>query len=61
MGFNLIFSANAYNIRTVSDTLYGLLKQGLHYYPQHISWLRLSGEYEFGKCNKTRIQNFQIC
>lgn len=48
--FLLNSSANAYNIRIVSDTLYGLLKQGLHYYPQHISWLRLSGEYEFGKC-----------
>lgn len=40
-------STSAYSIRAVAETLGNLLKQGLHYQPQHLAWLRLGGEYEF--------------
>lgn len=42
------YSATAYSIRTVSETLSHLIKQALSYYPQHIPWIRLNGELEFG-------------
>lgn len=40
-------STSAYSIRAVCETLANLLKQGLHYHPQHLAWLRLGGEFEF--------------
>lgn len=43
----LLYSTSAYSIRAVAESLGHLLKQGLQYHPQHLAWIRLSGDYEF--------------
>ncbi|XP_037037569.1 integrator complex subunit 8 [Bradysia coprophila] len=46
-----ISNASVYSIRSVSETLSSLVKQGLKYYPQYFPWLRLNGEIEFANEN----------
>lgn len=55
-----ISNVNGYNIKSLSECLSQLLKQGLKLYPMNISWIKLQGDLEFVNFNNEAAMKYYV-
>lgn len=55
-----ISNVNGYNVRSLSECLSQLLKQGLKLYPMNISWIKLQGDLEFVNNNNEAAMKYYV-
>ena len=55
-----ISNVNAYNVKSLAETLSQLLKQGLIMYPLNIPWIKLQGDLEFVHGNNEAAMKYYV-
>jgi integrator complex subunit 8 len=55
-----ISNVNGYNVKSLSECLSQLLKQGLKLYPMNISWIKLQGDLEFVNNNNEAAMKYYV-